>query len=196
VGTKVVGEKHLSAFPDGFTESRVSKDTGWRAAGLVLAGINPAARLDCAIRKAGLSRISGTCAGRVVAAAELFFSRGRSAIGTASNKLFYDRIAAKFAEGVGEFLQIAHACRLPDPLNAKVVCDKGPAPVFLQALGEHLRKIKDHRGTSLSEKVSSQRALSNNLIQMADMVLGAIVHPNHGHTVIVQKKKWVELEWP
>jgi len=41
-----------------FTESRVSKDTGWRAARLVPAGINRAARLDCAIRKAGLSRLA------------------------------------------------------------------------------------------------------------------------------------------
>ena len=37
------------------TESRVSKDTARRAAGLVPAGINPAARLDCAVRMAALS---------------------------------------------------------------------------------------------------------------------------------------------
>jgi hypothetical protein len=31
---------------------------------------------------------------------------------------------------------------------------------------------------------------------VVDMILGAIVHPNHGHKVINQKKKWIELEWP
>ncbi|HWY86134.1 MAG TPA: DUF3800 domain-containing protein [Gemmataceae bacterium] len=111
-------------------------------------------------------------------------------------KFFYDRIAAKFAESISEFVQIAHVCRHPDPLNAKVVFDKGPAPEFMRAMGEHLRKFKDHRGRSLVEKVSSQRSISNNLIQMADMVLGAVVHPIHGHKIVIQQKKWIELEWP
>jgi hypothetical protein len=66
---------------------------------------------------------------------------------------FYDRIAAKFAESVGEFLQIAQACRLPDQLNAKVVCDKGPDPALMRAMGEYLRKLKDYRGRALVEKV-------------------------------------------
>jgi hypothetical protein len=111
-------------------------------------------------------------------------------------EFFYDRIAAKFAENIKEFLEIAHACRLPDPLNAKVICDKGLDPAYLRAMGEHLRKFKDDGGRSLVEKVSSQRSISNNLIQMADMVLGAVVHPTHGHKAIIERKKWVELEWP
>jgi hypothetical protein len=129
-------------------------------------------------------------------AVQTFIKKRRKHGKWTENEFFYDRIAAKFAEGIGEFLQIAHACRLPDPLNAKVICDKGPDPAFLRAMGEHLRKFKDHRGRPLIEKVSSQRAISNNLIQVVDMILGAIVHPNHGHKVINQKKKWIELEWP
>ena len=66
---------------------------------------------------------------------------------------FYDRVTAKFAESLEEFLQIASVCRLPVPLNAKVVCDKGPDPVYMRAMGEHLRRFKDDRGRSLVEKV-------------------------------------------
>ena len=149
--------------------------------------------LTPATRKAFLETILQHDFGYVV---QTFVKKRRKHGKWAENKFFYDRIAAKFAEGIGEFLQIAHACRLPDPLNAKVVCDKGSDLAFMWAMGEHLRKFKDHRGRSLVEKVSSQRSISNNLVQAADMVLGTVVHPNHGHKSIIQRKKWIELEWP
>jgi hypothetical protein len=149
--------------------------------------------LTPATRKAFLEAVCKHDFGYIV---QTFVKKRRKHGNWAENKFFYDRIAAKFAEGIGEFLQIAHACRLPGPLNAKVVCDKGPDPAFLHAMDEHLRNFKDHRGRSLIEKLSSQRAVSNNLIQVADMVLGATVHPNHGHKGIIQKKQWVEQEWP
>ena len=112
------------------------------------------------------------------------------------NQFFYDRIALKFAETMEEFLRIAHACRLPEPLNAKVVCDKGADPAFLRAMGEHLRKFKDERGRSLVEKLSSRRSVSDNLVQVADMILGAVVHPKHDHKVAIERRKWAEMEWP
>jgi hypothetical protein len=149
--------------------------------------------LTPATRKAFLEAVCKHDFGYIV---QTFVKKRRKQGKWDENEFFYGRIASKFAEGVGEFLQIAQACRLPDPLNAKVVCDKGSDPAFLRAMSEHLLKFKDHRGRSVIEKVSSQRSISNNLVQVADMVLGTVVHPNHGHKVTIQRKKWVELEWP
>ncbi len=149
--------------------------------------------LTPATRKAFLEAVLKHNFGYVV---QTFVKKRRKHKNWAENEFFYDRVAAKFAEGIGEFLRIAQVCRLPDSLNAKVVCDKGSDPAFMRAMGEHLLKFKDRRGRSLIEKVSSQRSISNNLVQVADMVLGTVVHPNHGLKSVIQKKKWIELEWP
>lgn len=149
--------------------------------------------LTQATRKAFLETVHKHDFGYVV---QTFLKKRRKHGKWDEKEFFYDRIAAKFAESIGEFIRIAHVCRLPAPLNAKVVCDKGSDPEYMRAIGTHLRKFKDERGRSLIEKVSSQRSISNNLIQVADMVLGAVVHPTHGHKIILQQKKWVELEWP
>ncbi|WP_020475540.1 DUF3800 domain-containing protein [Zavarzinella formosa] len=109
---------------------------------------------------------------------------------------FYDRIACKLADELEEYIRIAHACRLTEHLNGKVICDKGPSPEFMRSMGEHFKSFKDEEGRSLIEKVSSQRSESNNLIQLADMIVGAVVHPLHDFRDIIRERKLSELEWP
>ena len=107
---------------------------------------------------------------------------------------FYERVAEKLAAGVEEWLRLAQKNRLPKPLNAKIVADRNGDPEYMQALKKHLRIIKDEHGRSLVGKVTSHRSISSPLVQLADMVCGAIRH--RGYEKIIEGKRLQVLEWP
>jgi hypothetical protein len=107
---------------------------------------------------------------------------------------FYERVAEKSAVQIKDFLLLAQANCLPDPLNLSVVLDRNDDADYMRSMGKHLRSIKDARGKSLIGKVSSRRSHGQNLLQLADMVCGAVLHPPFDK--IVKNKKWQDLTWP
>src|ERR1019366_2265494 len=107
---------------------------------------------------------------------------------------FYERVAEKMAEAVADFLHLAQGCCLPKPLNMSVVLERNDDADYMRSMGKHLRKIKDAHGRSLVGKVSSRRSIGDNLVQLADMICGALLHPTFD--TLIHKKKWKELRWP
>lgn len=107
---------------------------------------------------------------------------------------FYDRAAERLAEGIREWLDIAQACCDPKPLNAKVVVDRTGDREYMQALGKRLRQVKGGDGKPLVGQVTSHRSVSYSLLQLADMVCGAVLHPGYEKVILGRRLK-VE-EWP
>jgi hypothetical protein len=74
------------------------------------------------------------------------------------------------------------------------VADRNGDPEYMQALKKHLRTIKDEHGRPLVGKVTSHRSISFPLVQLADMVCGAVRH--RGYEKIIEGKRLQVLEWP
>jgi hypothetical protein len=114
--------------------------------------------------------------------------------GFRNKAFFYERVAEKMAEGIEDFLRIAQGCCEPKPLDMAVVLDRNGDREYMSSMGKHLKRIKDARGRSLVGKISSHRSISYDLLQLADMVCGAVLHQPFAK--IIKSKKWSELLWP
>jgi hypothetical protein len=62
------------------------------------------------------------------------------------------------------------------PLNAKGTADDNQDPVYFRVLNEEFRRIKDANGRSLVDKVKPGNSRTSSLLQLADMICGAVVH--------------------
>lgn len=88
---------------------------------------------------------------------------------------FYTKVIAAVVSGLEEMMQIAQACK-SRPLNAKVTADNSSDPAYFAALRREFRKPKSEAGRSLVEVVRPGRSHSSDLLQLADMVCGAVRH--------------------
>lgn len=85
--------------------------------------------------------------------------------------------------------------------NSKIILDKSGDRAFRTNLGRGLRsKLVDTDGSSLVRKVTMEHSHSNNLIQLADMVCGAIGRSmtagDHRYRNLVKgREKFVQI-WP
>jgi hypothetical protein len=60
--------------------------------------------------------------------------------------------------------------------NSKIIIDKNGDRPFRQRFGEGLkRQVRDKEGNCLIKKVTMEASQSNNLLQLADMICGAVV---------------------
>ena len=106
---------------------------------------------------------------------------------------FYDRFCEKVALGLNGYLQQAQDRCAPDHLDARVVLDHNGDRDFITAVKRNLRTIK-RDGRSLIGKVTTRRSIADNLLQLTDMVCGAVLHPPHGQIIAAQELAYVT--WP
>ncbi len=115
-------------------------------------------------------------------------------------KLFGARF--KEPKAVYEF-SVGIVCERVRPLldNSKIIIDKNGDRAFRKNLEKHLkRQMTDVEGKCLIKKVTMERSHSNNLIQLADMVCGAVARSYSGsddrfRDLLRGKEKFVQ-RWP
>ncbi len=107
---------------------------------------------------------------------------------------FYERVAEKMARGIEEYLRIIQECCWPMPINKRVVLDRNGDPVYVRAMKKYLHEMKDATGRSLIGRITTRRSISDNLIQLADMVCG--LHAKIAKEAIANKIWTPHLTWP
>lgn len=109
-------------------------------------------------------------------------------------KAFYDRVAEQMAKGVDEYLRLAQECCSPSHLNCLLVLDRNDDRDYMRAMEHHLRSIKDDDGHSLIGRIRAHRSNGENLLQLADMLCGAALHPPFDK--LIADKAWSpHLKW-
>jgi len=108
-----------------------------------------------------------------------------------NSKYFYEFAVKILCENAGDLMD-----------NGKVVIDKNGDREFLQRLESSLRQLSNPQGTRTVRKVVMQDSRSNNLVQLADMICGAvarsIISSDHDYRSILKKhgrEKRVQC-WP
>jgi len=94
----------------------------------------------------------------------------------------YQHVLAGLVAELREMLLIARACK-EGPLAGKVTADDNEDPVYFRALREQFRLCRDEEGRSMIGKIRSGRSHTSDILQLADMVCGAIVQSYHGEDV-------------
>lgn len=95
------------------------------------------------------------------------------------NKEFlYERAIEPVVASLEEYFHLAEAAKA-SPLNERVLFDENDDPVYRRVLREKFRVPKAASGRSLVKTVKSGASKGSNLLQLADMVCGAIVHSFH-----------------
>ena len=89
----------------------------------------------------------------------------------------------------------------PNLDNATVVIDASRSRDFRNQLKKYLQKrIKEENGRELIKKVKTSRSHGNNLIQLADMISGAIWrsfhHQDRSYRQIVSARELGVQVWP
>lgn len=95
---------------------------------------------------------------------------------------FYREVAGLIVGNLEEDLRIARECK-GRILNAKVTVDDNRDPAYLKALKDRFGDLRDGDGRPLVEKVRWGRSRSETLLQLADMVCGAVVRAHQGEPV-------------
>jgi disulfide oxidoreductase YuzD len=132
----------------------------------------------------------------------------------ASYNFFYCAVVidkSKLTEREFQFKESIHkyACGLlledikPRLNNAIVVVDGSESKSFRRELKSYLvRKLKDHSGKSLIKNVRIHDSTTNNLLQLADMVVGSVARSYSGkkdsreyRSLIIHREMNVEV-WP
>ncbi|MBI1830370.1 MAG: DUF3800 domain-containing protein [Planctomycetes bacterium] len=86
---------------------------------------------------------------------------------------FYESVLGALADSSAGFLLAAQESR-GAPLNAKLIADDNNDAEYMKILRRRFRNLKAD-GKSLVEKVGAGRSRSLDMIQLADMVCGAVV---------------------
>lgn len=98
---------------------------------------------------------------------------------------------------------VGYVCQHVRPLlnNAKIIIDKNGDRPFRQQLEKRLKsQMTDKDGTCCIKKVAMEASHSNNLLQLADMICGAVMRSyNSGDAtyrdLVRKREKFVQL-WP
>jgi hypothetical protein len=97
------------------------------------------------------------------------------------------------------------ACQNLSPLlmGATVVLDRCGERTFTKEMERYLRKNVNSENPGAIKKVKSDRSHNNNLIQLADMVCGAVARSyraskadRHDYRTIIRKKELRAQLWP
>jgi len=98
---------------------------------------------------------------------------------------------------------VGYVCEHVKPLlhDSKIIIDKNGDRAFRQQLEKRLKaQMTDHDGTCRIKKVAMETSHSNNLLQLADMVCGAVMRsytardPTY-RDLVRKREKFVQL-WP
>ncbi len=92
---------------------------------------------------------------------------------------FYEQVIGALVDDAANFLQAAQQMK-GTHLKARVTADDNEDPVYFKILGEQFKRIRAVSGKPLVEKVRPGRSRSSALIQLADMVCGAVVRWHEG----------------
>jgi U3 small nucleolar ribonucleoprotein component len=98
---------------------------------------------------------------------------------------------------------VGYVCEHVKPLlhNAKIIIDKNGDRAFRQQLEKRLKaQMTDKDGTCRIRKVAMETSHSNNLLQLADMICGAVMRSYNSsdssfRELVKKREKFVQL-WP
>src|SRR5262249_30201652 len=93
---------------------------------------------------------------------------------------FYEKAITPIVGGLTEYLRIAQACKGASPLKAQVTADDNKDAVYFTVLSREFKKHKSDSGHPLVETVKPGRSKSCSLLQLADMVCGAVIQARTG----------------
>ena len=88
-------------------------------------------------------------------------------------EFFYQKVLGALANASEDFLVAAQTLK-GKPLNAKVISDDNNDPVWFKILRQQFR-ILTMNGKPLVDKIAPGRSRSSDMLQLADMVCGAVV---------------------
>jgi hypothetical protein len=88
---------------------------------------------------------------------------------------FYERVVEPVVGSLSDYLLLAELEK-GSPLNERVTYDEHTDPQYVGALREQMKKPKAASGRSLVKKVRRGKSKVENLLQLADMVCGSVVH--------------------
>lgn len=110
------------------------------------------------------------------------------------------RAAAGVAEGLREWYEVAEAC-LETPLNERVWLAHHDNDKYVDAIRTAFKSLRSLRkpGASLVKNMTTRRPESDDLIQLADMVCGAIGEAENGGSdcySLVARNAVAAVRWP
>lgn len=112
---------------------------------------------------------------------------------------FYQEACGRLVRPLGELIRVAHGCA-KGPSPGRIVVDNNDDPVYVLAMQEQFKRLKTSDGKPLVKKVRSQRSHTSNLLQLADMVCGAVVHEHRDgmgeYRKMIRHQEDKMLVWP